>query len=238
MLVELERDEAVRIIRMNNETDNRFTGPFIGDLNKALDEIKSDEGARAVVFTGKQEKFFSTGLDLNWIITQPKEVWTTFLLSVDALLHRVFTYPKPAVAAINGHAFAGGLFMALGCDWRVMREDRGWLCVPEIDLGIELPPGNKALIAHVIGKRSCEYLALTGKKLSGREGLAYGIVDELAPADKVMERALEAAKNLGSKNPKLYAMHKLGMRAEAARLLAEDDPPFIRALLSQEGNWG
>jgi len=233
MFVDLDQDGAVRIIRMNHSADNRFTQPFIDNLNQALDEIENDESARAVIFTGKQEKFFSTGLDLNWIITQPKEIWMTFLLSVDALLLRVFTYPKPAVAAINGHAFAGGLFIALGCDWRVMREDRGWLCVPEIDLGVELPPGNKALIAHVIGERRCEYLALTGKRLSGQEALSYGMVDELVPADKVMERALEAAKLLGSKNPKLYRLHKLDIRAEAARLLAEVDPPFIRALLSQ-----
>jgi enoyl-CoA hydratase/carnithine racemase len=231
MIVEIEAAQSTRIIRMNSGEENRFNRGLVDALFRALDEIERDGGARSVVFTGAHEKYFSNGLDLAWLITQPQEAWSDFLVDFDRLLHRVFTYPKPVAAAVNGHAFAGGLFLALCADWRVMRQDRGWLCIPEIDLGLDLPPGNIALIQQAIGHRQTEILSLSGARLTAPEALKIGMVDEIAPADAVVPRALETAKRLGAKNPAQYASHKRGLRAEAARLLHDADPPFIRSLV-------
>jgi enoyl-CoA hydratase len=234
MLAEIEEQDSVRIVRMNHVPENRFSGPFVEALNGVLDEIEEDRRARSAVFTGKPEKFFSNGLDLTWLLQRPKEEWGPFLVSFDRLLHRVFTFPKPLVAAMNGHAFAGGLFLALAMDWRVMREDRGWLCIPEIDLGLDLPPGNVALIAHVIGSRNCEYLAFTGQRLSGTEGRHYGLVDELAPSDQVLARGVAMARRLGAKKTSQFQAHKRSLRQGPARVLWEDDPPYILRLVKEK----
>jgi enoyl-CoA hydratase/carnithine racemase len=233
MMIEIEAVEGARILRMNHG-ENRFNREFVDAFNLALDEMETEGSVRALVFTSSHEKIFSNGLDLNWIIGQPPEEWARFLIDFDRLLHRLFVYPKPTVAAINGHAFAGGLFMACCTDWRVMREDRGWCCVPEIDLGIELPPGNIALVAHTVGHRQADLLALTGRRLPAREAQAIGLVDEVAEADQVLPRALAKAKELGAKNPRIYASHKRGLRAGAARSLAEEDPPFILSMLKSK----
>lgn len=232
-MIEIEAVEGARILRMNHG-ENRFNREFVDAFNLALDEMETEGSVRALVFTSSHEKIFSNGLDLNWIIGQPPEEWARFLIDFDRLLHRLFVYPKPTVAAINGHAFAGGLFMACCTDWRVMREDRGWCCVPEIDLGIELPPGNIALVAHTVGHRQADLLALTGRRLPAREAQAIGLVDEVAEADQVLPRALAKAKELGAKNPRIYASHKRGLRAGAARSLAEEDPPFILSMLKSK----
>jgi enoyl-CoA hydratase/carnithine racemase len=231
MIVEIEAAGSARIVRMNSQDENRFNRGLVDALYRTLDEIERDGGARSVVFTGAHEKYFSNGLDLEWLIRQPPQAWSDFLVDWELLLHRVFTFPKPVAAAVNGHAFAGGLFLALAADWRVMREDRGWLCIPEIDLGLDLPPGNLALIQQAIGHRQTEILSLTGVRLTAPEALKIGMVDEIAPAEAVLPRALEAAKRLGAKNPAQYASHKRGLRAEAARLLHDADPPFIRSLV-------
>jgi enoyl-CoA hydratase len=234
MIVEIESAGSARVIRMKSKDENRFNRELVDALNHALSEIEGDTAARAVVFTGVHEKFFSNGLDLSWLITQAAKDWADFLVDFDRLLLRVFTYPKPVVAAINGHAFAGGLFLALCADRRVMRQDRGWLCIPEIDLGLDLPPGNIALIAQAIGLRQAEILSLSGSRLTAGEALKIGMIDEAVTMEELMPRALAAAQKLGAKKPSQYASHKLGLRAEAARKLRDEDPPFIRSLVKQK----
>jgi len=230
-MLEVESIGSVRVIRMNNAAENRFNRPFVEAIHEVLAELEADGGTKSVIFTGAVEKYFSNGLDLAWILKQPHDTLADFLVSWNNLLHRVFTFPKPVVAAINGHAFAGGLFLALTTDWRVMREDRGWLCIPEIDLNLDLPPGNIALISHVLGTRNMERYGLTGERLTPEQALAAGMVDELASKDEVLPRATRAANLLGKKDPRQFARHKKNMRQHAARILAEEDPPYIRELL-------
>jgi enoyl-CoA hydratase len=234
MLVEIEAKDSVRIIRMNHADENRFNGPFVDALFKALDEIEAEPGARSAVFTGAHEKYFSNGLDLNWLLTQPAEGWADFLVLFDRFLHRAFTYKKPTVAAMNGHSFAGGLFLAFCCDWRVMRDDRGWCCIPEVDLGLDLPPGNVALISYVLGTRKTDILALTAGRLTSQEALAAGMIDEVAKVDEVLDKAIEKARQLSAKNPQNYATIKKSLRAGPARVLFEQDPPFIRSLVKEK----
>jgi enoyl-CoA hydratase len=234
MLIQTETREAIAILRMDNAGENKFTREFIAAFNQALDQVEADAAVRAVVITGTAEKFFSTGLDLTWLMTRPKDDWLSFFLDMDRLLLRVFTFPKPVVAALNGHAFAGGLFLALCADYRVMREDRGFCCMPEIDLGIELPPGTVALISHVLGRRNAELLSLFAKRLAAKDALRVGAVDEIVKAEEVLPRALEAARHLASKNPKAYAQHKLALRKDVARVMREDDPPFLESVMKDK----
>ena len=201
MLINIEPMDTIRVFRMDNEGENKFTKTFISAFNSALDSAEADAGVRALVITGTHEKYFSTGLDLTWLMSSPKDQWLPFFLDMDRLLLRVFTFPKPVVAAINGHAFAGGLFLALTADYRIMREDRGYCCMPEIDLGIDLPPGTVALISHVLGRRNAERISLTAKKFSAAEALAIGEVDELASKDQLVPRAIRGGQAVCGQGP-------------------------------------
>lgn len=233
MLIEIEKSEEIAIAMMNNG-ENAFNGSFLGAINEALREIESDNNLRAAVFTGSHEKYFSTGLDLNWIIQLSNEERLSFLLAWEKLLHRAFTFPKPLVAAINGHAIGAGLFFALCADWRVMRRDRGWCCVPEIDLGLELPPGNISLISHVVGSRNTDYLALTGRRVAAEEAQRVGMVDEVEEIEDVIPKSVLMARELGRKNLQQYASHKLNLRSHPSRVLEQEDPVFITEMFNRE----
>ncbi len=234
MLVETESRDEVVILRMNNAAENRFTGDFVDAMNRSLDDIEADDSVRAVVITGAHEKYFANGLDIEWILSLPDEKIAPFLLDVNRLLHRLFIYPRPVVAAMNGHAFASGLAFALMADWRVMREDRGWCCFTEIGLRIDLPPGSVAVISHVIGHRNTDLAFFTARRFTGPEAMSLGMVDELAPADRVLPRAVEVAKELGAKPPDMYADYKRVLRAEAAKIMAERDEEFILAAIEKK----
>ncbi len=137
----------------------------------------------------------------------------------------MLSLPLPTVAALNGHAFAGGGMFALTHDFRVMRADRGFFCLPEVDLGMPFAPGMNALITGKLGRRTASDLILTGRRVGGEEALRLRIVDETAAADDVLPRAIARADALSSKDRAVYGRLKRDVFAEAIELLASRKMP-------------
>jgi len=229
MTIEISSSDNIHIIRMKDGAENRFNRGLLDDLNRALDQIEANPDATGLVITG-DGKFFSNGLDLGWVMGQSKADALDFFLDFNAFLRRVLIFPTPVVAAVNGHAFAGGLFFALCADWRVMRSDRGWLSFPEITLGIDLPPGSVALVNHVVGARKTDLLFLTARRLVGPDALNMGLVDTLTEEADLLPKALEVARDLATKPRAKFADHKRQLRAHPARVMAEEDEPFVMAM--------
>src|SRR5512147_1085777 len=143
--VNLRKTGEVFVITME-AGENRFNPAFITAMNQALDQVERSSGPAALVTTGGEEKFYSNGLDLAWLMGDGKNEWKTFIPEVLKFLGRLMAFPVPTVAATNGHAFAAGAMLALAHDYRVMRADRGFFCLPEVDIKIPLAPGMTALI--------------------------------------------------------------------------------------------
>jgi enoyl-CoA hydratase/carnithine racemase len=132
---------------------------------------------------------------------------------------RLLSSPIPSVAALNGHAFAGGAMLALACDFRVMRSDRGFFCIPEIDLGLPLHPAMASLIAARLPKLTAHEAIITGRRYGGSEALERGIVDYATPAVDLIAKAIAVAAPLAGKNRAVMQTHKRLMYAETLRLL-------------------
>ena len=136
--VRLERQGDVFILNMAAE-ENRWNTSFVAAFDEALDEIEASEGAVAMVTASDSEKFFSNGLDLDWVRStgeHPGGDRITFGAAYMAMCARLMTFGVPTVAAINGHAFGAGFMIALCHDLRIMREDRGFLCANEVEIGM------------------------------------------------------------------------------------------------------
>jgi enoyl-CoA hydratase/carnithine racemase len=216
-MIELEQRGDVRVLHMRNG-ENRFNGDSIRALHAALDEVEAVSGPVALVTTG-EEKFYSNGLDLDWMMGGDQDEITGFILEVHRLLGRVLGFPAVTVAAVNGHAFAGGGMLAVAHDYLIMREDRGFWCLPEVDLGLPLTPGMYACVAAHLPRQTLHDAALTGRRYSAREALAAGIVDDTAPQDDVVERAVELASSLAGKNRDVIREHKRLLYGDAVELL-------------------
>lgn len=200
--------------------ENRFAPPFLEAVHAVLDELEAAEGPRALVTTG-EGKYYSNGLDLAWMGGEGKDRAGALLADVLRLFARVLTLPVYSVAAVNGHAFAGGLMLALAHDARVMRADRGYACLPEVDLGLPLHPGMTALIRARLPVATAHDAIVTGRRYGGGEAAAAGLVDEAAPEDAVLERAVARASAFAGKaGPALGAL-KRGLYAEALRALED-----------------
>jgi len=218
--VELSRDGDVFVLQMRCG-ENRFNPGFIKAVNDALDEVESSKGAAALVTTG-EGKFYSNGLDLDWLTTQEHAASMEFIGEVLALFARLVAFPMATCAAMNGHAFAGGAMLTLAHDWRVMRNDRGYFCLPEIDLGMPLVLGMRTLIKEKLGERVFRDAILTGGRFSAEDSLRLGIVDSIEPDAGVVPAAVERLRPLAGKNRDACRVLKRGMYGE---LLADLSGP-------------
>jgi Enoyl-CoA hydratase/isomerase len=134
---ELHRQEEVYVLDLGDD-ENRFTLDWLTSVSDLLDEVSNQPAPRALVTTARG-KFYSNGLDLDWVLAHPNQVGA-YVADVQTLLARVLALPMPTVAAVTGHAFGAGAMLATAHDWRVMQADRGYHCFPEVDIRIPVHP--------------------------------------------------------------------------------------------------
>ncbi len=191
---------------------NRFNPTMLSALEDGLDRAEQHEGPLAVVLTG-EGRFFSNGLDLEWLREAHDAGRRETLAPVYELFARLLEFPAAVVSAINGHCFAAGAMMALAGDGRVMREDRGFFCLPEVDIDLVFVPGMNALITHKLDGTSARDMMLTGGRLGGPEARAAGVVDATAGEDRVLGQAAKMVAPLASKPRHVLTGIKRGMNA-------------------------
>eukprot|EP00510_Aplanochytrium_minuta_P008892 CAMPEP_0184052576 /NCGR_PEP_ID=MMETSP0956-20121227/5386_1 /TAXON_ID=627963 /ORGANISM="Aplanochytrium sp, Strain PBS07" /LENGTH=207 /DNA_ID=CAMNT_0026345681 /DNA_START=5 /DNA_END=625 /DNA_ORIENTATION=+ len=173
--------------------ENTFNPEFIRAIHAALDKVQNEsKGSAACLVTCSSGKFFSNGLDLGWLMEQEigGEVQLNFLRDFHKLLFRVLTFPMPTVAAINGHAFAGGWLFALAHDYRVMNSEKGYACMTEIDIGATLTPPLNALIKEKLSRRLAAQMMLQGCRLSANELFEEKAIDMMCPQAEVFINAV------------------------------------------------
>ncbi|HWH30581.1 MAG TPA: enoyl-CoA hydratase-related protein [Mycobacteriales bacterium] len=212
----LDRDGDVFVLDLGGD-ENRFRPDWVASVAAALEEVAGGDGPRALV-TRAQGKFWSNGLDLDWMGANP-EASPSFVDDVHALFARVLSLPVPTVAACQGHVFAAGAMLALAHDERVMRADRGYVCLPEVDLGIPFTPAMGALIQARLSHRTAHEAMTTGRRYGGLDAQAAGIVDAAVGEDAVLDTALARARELAPKAGPALGAIKEGMYPHALQLL-------------------
>jgi enoyl-CoA hydratase/carnithine racemase len=227
-IVDVKKEGDIFILTMQ-AGENRLNRTFIDAMNQALDAVEKSSGPAALVTTGGEEKFYSNGLDLTWLAGDGEKERPQFVKSLLKFLGRLMAFPVPTVAAINGHAFAAGAMLALAHDFRVMRADRGFFCLPEVDINIPLAPGMTALIKSRLLPNVFRSSILTGARIGGVEAKELGIVDEAVPADQVLPQAIARASSMANKGRDIYGTLKRGMYAKAIALLESGaiDPTMV-----------
>ena len=218
MPFELTRQDNVFILTMD-EGDNRLNETSLSRLNELFDEVERAEGPAALVTTGTG-KFYSNGLDLDWIMTADVN-WTFADLAMAAqrFFARTLTFRRPTVAAINGHCFAAGAMWSLAHDFRIMRADRGFWSMPEVDIKIPFTPGMSALIQARLSPQVAHQTMTTAHRYGGEAAVAAGVVDRAVAEDAVLSTAIEIAGALAHKDPDTLAAIKSGMYGSVVEAL-------------------
>ncbi len=216
-MIDLAREGEVWVLRMAGG-ENLFNRGWLEAFSGALDRVEAAAGPAALVTTGEQ-RFYANGMDIGWLATIPAEA-DRFLAEVNRLFGRVLGFPMATVAAVNGHAFGAGAVLAVAHDVLVMREDRGYWCLPEADLGFPITPAMFAVIAAKVPRRSAQEAVVTGRRYGASEAVAAGIVHQVASEDQVLARAVQLAAELAAKDRRTLAEHKRMLYGEAIEVIA------------------
>lgn len=229
--VSISHRDSVAVLTMTHG-ENRFAPAFIESLLEALDRIEAEPSARTLVVTSAHEKIFSNGLDLDWLAPRIRDgdapALKAFFYRLNALFRRILLYPMITVAAVNGHAFGGGAILGCAFDFRTMREDRGFFCLPEVDLGIPFLPGMIALLERAIPRYKLTEMQLTGIRLTAADCLRHHIVSGTFPGGRMLEGTLEMASPL-QKNRAAVAEIKRRGAARAVYALDVEDVRYIES---------
>ena len=213
-MIEVTRTGDVFVLTMI-AGENRYNPTMLGALEQGLDEVEASEGAAAVVLTG-QGKFFSNGLDLDWIGSIPDGVG--FIADVHRLFGRLLVFPGYLVGALNGHCFAAGAMLSLTLDTRVMRTDRGFWCLPEADLALPLTHEMATAVTAKLPRTTAHEAIVTGRRYTATDAHAAGIVEHTASEADVVSRAVELAGFMAHKDRRTLAAHKQWLYGDAAEI--------------------
>jgi enoyl-CoA hydratase/carnithine racemase len=212
----LEKHGDVAVLSLD-ESENRLNPDWVAEFLDLLTEVEASPSPRALVTVGLG-KFFSNGLDLAWLGANADRS-DEFLRAAQEVLARLLESSVPSVAAVQGHAYAAGLMLALCHDLRLMRRDRGFVCLPEVDIRIPFTPGMTALMQAKLTPQTRTQTMAFGRRYGGPDALAAGIVDAVATEDELLDAAIETASGLAGKDPATLGRIKRGLYATAiARL--------------------
>ncbi len=216
MDISVAQEGSVAVITWN-DGENRVNLDSLARLNTILDELESLEGPLAVVLTGSG-KFFSNGLDLDRFGKDPQEFGAT-VREAERTIGRLLVFPAYSVAAINGHAFAMGALITCAFDYRVMREDRGYWCMNEAEIGLALDEHLWSILVNRLPRATATVAASTARRFAGPDAKHFGIVEAVACEGEVLPSAIGVAQGLSTLDRRTLAMHKWLAHGEEATYL-------------------
>ena len=205
-MIERQDHDGIRVLRLAHgkvsAMDIELGEAFTAELRAA-----EDDRVRGVVVTGTGSSF-SAGVDLFRLIKDGPDYAKRFLPVLDTMLREALTFPKPLVAAVNGHAIAGGCILTAACDRRIMAEGSGRIGVPELVVGVPFPVLPLQIVAARMTDASFRDLVLTGRTVQADEAVTLGLVDEKCPPEELIDRAVAAANRLAAIPAGAFALTK------------------------------
>lgn len=213
--------------------EKRFNPESVAAMNAALDDVDSivAAGEQISLVTTGSDKFFTNGIDLDWMFGDDAqaspEIIPDFIASMMGLWARVLALPIPTVAAVNGHAFAGGAMFVLAHDHVLMRSDRGYWCVNEVLLKLPLAPGMQAILEAKLPKPTVRKAILTAHRFDATSAVAAGIADEAHDGTVLRDRAVQLGQSLAPTADPILGRLKEDLYADALATLRAGEVPAL-----------
>lgn len=231
MPIAIKMEGQVAVVTLD-EGENRLNLDFLTKFIDALDEIEKKTDANVLVVRGAHDKIFSNGIDLEWLmpIMQKNDTATAkkFIETMMTLFRKIALFPMPTIAAITGHAFAGGAILCCYFDFRFMRSDRGFMCFPEVDLGIPFLPGMMTAMKKAIPRYKLDEMVLTGKRVTAQELAEHQVITKACHIDQLMDEVMNFAKLQNKRRP-VVELIKAEMNKEIIYAIDHDDKPIIES---------
>jgi len=234
----IEYRDKVAILKLNRDVTNALNLQLVNQLAENLQKVRDDSDVHSLVLCSSNEKFFSIGFDIPELFKLTRKDFRIFYQAFNQVCIDLYTLPKPTIAAITGHAIAGGCILALCCDYRFIAEGRKLMGLNEIKLGIPVPYPGDCILRHVAGTRNALEISGTGEFYHPEESLQIGMVDQVLSLEQVLPKSIEKAKFLGALPHEAFWMIKRNrvemVEAQILTHLAEKEQFFIECWYSDE----
>lgn len=234
--IEIERDGEVAVMRLNRPPVNAIDLALVREAEDALAFLESDDSVAAVIITGTGSSF-TAGLDLKTVPRYAPPEQRELIETVNRVITTVYGFPRPVVAAINGHAIAGGFILAVSCDYRVCAEGPFLFGVTEVRAGIPFPVSTIEVLKAELQTDTARRLILTGATSGPRDMLEAGAFDEVVPPDRTNARAMQVAREFAALPRLGYEKIKRQLRGdtiERIESVMESGDPLITDWITEE----
>jgi enoyl-CoA hydratase len=228
-MFEREMRGEVAVLRLAHGKVNAIDVELMEELEAELTAVEHS-AARALVLTGRGGSF-SAGVDLFRVAEEGRFYLERFLPALSRALGRLFTFPRPVVAAANGHAIAGGAILAFACDHRILAEGPARFGVPELLVGVPFPCLPLEIVRFAVPRHRLQEIVYGGRNYTVEEALEGGLVDETAPAEALLDRACAAAERLAAIPSDAFRLTKAALRGPTMERVARDAPEHDAAAL-------
>lgn len=230
-MIHREDRDSVAVLRLEHGKANALDAELVTALADEIDAIRSADTPSAVVVTGGGS-IFSAGVDLFRFLESGEEYLDRFFQALIHCFHRLFVFPRPLVAAVNGHAIAGGAVFAAAADYRIMSVGSGRIGMPELGVGIPFPVMAIEILRFAASTQHLQELVYLGRAYTAEEAFRAGLIDEIADPDALLDRALEVAGNLSAMPAARFGLTKLQLRAPSLDRVERQAPRIDPEVLS------
>jgi enoyl-CoA hydratase len=211
-LVEYRVEQGVAVLTLNDPPANTYSYEMMQELDRSILAARMDESAQVIVITGRGEKFFCAGANIQMLSSVTPEYKYYFCLHANETLSRLEQTPKLVIAAINGHCVGGGLEVAMAADIRIARRNAGKMGLPEVSLGVLPGTGGTQRMVRIVGKSRAIELMTTGELFDFERGLELGLVNHIYEAgtgEAFMQQVMEYARGFTLPNKAARAVGRI-----------------------------
>ena len=224
--IHVSKDGEIATATLSRGKVNALNEPMVEELTKSFEDLAIDNAVKSIIFTGTG-KFFSFGFDVPEFLSYPKDDFVRYLEKFTKLYTDVFLFPKPVVAALNGHTIAGGCMLATACDSRLMVTGKARISLNEITFGAPVPAGSVEMLRYCVGSRHAQSILYSGAMYSAEQAFELGLVDQVSSEYALAEDARKVAQELAQKDSSAFRTTKHLLRKPVAEQMIKREKDAI-----------
>ncbi|MGD8372894.1 MAG: enoyl-CoA hydratase/isomerase family protein [Syntrophobacterales bacterium] len=216
------RGNGIATLTLKRGKVNALNEPMVEEIIQSFESLETDNEVRSIIITGSG-KFFSFGFDVPEFLSYPKEDFIRYVEKFTNLYTYMFQFPKPIVAALNGHTIAGGCMLAIACDYRLMVSGKAKISLNEITFGSSVFAGSAEMLKYCVGQRNAQSILYSGSMYSAEEALGLGLVDQVSSESGLTEDSMNVAQTLAEKSSLAFKSIKNLLRQQIVEEMTRRD---------------
>ena len=222
----VSRDGEIATAILSRGKVNALNEPMVEEITRSFEDLATDNEVKSIIFTGSG-KFFSFGFDVPEFLNYSKSDFIRYLEKFTNFYTYLFLFPKPIVAALNGHTIAGGCMLATACDFRLMVTGKAKISLNEITFGSPVLAGSVEMLRYCVGSRNAQSILYSGAMYSAEEACQLGLVEQVSSEDALAEDARKVAQEFAQKDSSVFKSIKHLLRKPASEEMIKREKDAI-----------